>query len=79
MKPGDRIGRFEIVEGPVTTWVIGRDEKCKSALCGGSHYHCTRCGAVTSMYGHSTAEQCQGAHDRGLADPDWVSPEVTAR
>ena len=31
-----------------------------------------RCGAVTSMFGHPSEEECQIARDRGLDDPEWV-------
>lgn len=72
---GDIIGdRFEVVSnGPVAVWVIGRDKKCKSVECGGSHYHCTRCGAVTSMCGHPSEEQCREAREAGRDDPEWCS------
>lgn len=73
-EPGRIIGdRFQVVsDGPVAVWIIGRDEKCKSVECGGSHYHCTRCGAVTSMCGHD-AEGCAWAREHGRDDPEWCS------
>lgn len=69
LKKGDVIGgRFEVTsDGPIATWVVGRD-----ARCGGSHYHCTRCGAVTSMVGHPSSLECERARERGEDDPDWV-------
>lgn len=36
--------------------IIGREPCCDEDL-GGSHYHCGRCGGVSSMMGHS-----QGVH-----------------
>jgi hypothetical protein len=76
MKPGDKItadsGRTFVLGEKVTTWILGRDPKCKSAMCGGSHYHCVGCGAVTSMYGHQTDEDCERAIAAGRGDPDWI-------
>jgi hypothetical protein len=80
-KPGDVIGgRFEITAGPVSTWVLGRDARCKDPQCSGGHYHCAGCGAVTAMTGHATPEDCARARERGLGDEDWViaaGPEIS--
>jgi hypothetical protein len=65
-------GRFRPIGGPVATNVFGRDPRCKDVRCGGSHYHCTHCGAVTGMTGHSDPRACAVARENGLDDPDWV-------
>jgi hypothetical protein len=80
MKPGDEItadsGQTFVLGEKLTTWIIGRDSKCKSVMCGGSHYHCVGCGAVTSMYGHKTDEDCKRAIAAGRGDPDWIEVAV---
>lgn len=68
-------GRFELLGPAVAIWVIGREERCKDIRCGGSHYHCTGCGAVTSMTGHPDPRQCELARHEGRGDPDWVEVE----
>lgn len=74
MKPGDVIGgRWEIVsDGPVAIQIYGRGPACRSAQCGGGHYHCPRCGAVTSMFGHAGGERCEHARAAGLHDDAFV-------
>lgn len=52
---------------------FGRAECCDEDF-GGSHNHCTRCGAVTSSFGHQTAEECEDARTLGL-----TRPQIAAR
>lgn len=71
-QPGDIVGGRFRIGALVAINVIGRDEKCKSIQCGGSHYHCPRCGAVVSMCGHDESA-CDQARVLGTDDPDWVA------
>jgi len=48
-------GRRFLIEpgGPVATQFVGDHDDCRNQ---GIHYHCTSCGAVTSMCGHTKAD-----------------------
>ena len=52
----------------------GREKHCAEDE-GGSHYHCARCGAVTSMYGHYTNAECDDARAADLDRPEFVQEE----
>lgn len=47
-------------------------ERCCDEDYGGSHYHCTRCGAVTSMMGHYSKDECEDSISLGHDRPEWL-------
>jgi hypothetical protein len=69
--PRSVAGRFELGE-LVAYGVVGRGPYCDDVQCGGIHYHCSSCGAVTSMCGHVDPTDCERAKATGRDHPEFV-------
>ena len=53
------------------THLIGREPHCVEDM-GGSHWHCAKCGAVSSMMGHGDVKFCDMAREQGRSRPEFV-------